>query len=328
MMLSGDEMQTGWMIGIAALLLSAVALYLLCRRFFVMALARDGKFTADVTEDFKAQLAESRTLIERGQALYDTLPYETLTLTSFDGLRLSARFYKNGDGRRVLLLSHGFRSSGRGDFAAVFPFYYGELGYSLLVIDHRAHGASEGKYISYGIAERFDIRDWARLLTARADGDVRIVLDGISMGATAVMMACGIDLPPTVTGVIADSGFNSPWDIFCHILHGTFHLGSFPILYILDAAARLRAHFGFRETSAVEAMRTCRLPALFVHGTADTFVPLAMTEAAYAACASADKTLLVVEGAMHGCGYLRDRAHCEAAIRRFLSEALDGRPHA
>lgn len=328
MMLSGDEMKTGWILGIAALLLVAGALYLICRRFFIMALARDGKFTADVTEEFKTQLEENHALIERGKALYDTLPYEALTVTSFDGLRLSARFYKNGDGRHVLLLSHGFRSSGRGDFAAVFPLYYDKLGYSLLVIDHRAHGASEGKYISYGISERFDIRDWTRLLTARADGDVRIVLDGISMGATAVMMACGVDLPPTVAGVIADSGFNSPWDIFCHILHGTFHLGSFPLLYILDAAARLRAHFGFRETSAVEAMRNCRLPVLFVHGTADTFVPPAMTEATYAACASADKTLLVVEGAMHGCSYLRDRARCEAAICHFLSKTLDGQAHA
>lgn len=62
---------------------------------------------------------------------------------------------------------------------------------------------------------------------------------------------------------------------------------------------------------------------LFVHGTADDFVPPAMTEAAYAACPAADKTLILVEGAMHGCSYLRDRARCEAALRQFFVKTLD-----
>lgn len=311
-----------WLIP-AILILLGAALWLICRRLFGMAILRDGNFTADVAEDFKKQMDESRDLIEHGRALYDSLPYEDLYLTSFDGLRLHARFYKNGDGRRTLLLSHGFRSSGRGDFAAVLPLYYETLGCSLLVLDHRAHGESEGRYITYGIRERFDVRDWARYLTDRAGGDVQIVLDGISMGATAVLMACGTELPDTVTGVIADCGFTSPWDIFSHILHGTFHLGDFPILYLVGHMARRRAHFGFREATTVRAVENWTKPALFIHGTADDFVPPSMTEAAYAACPAADKTLILVEGAMHGCSYLRDRARCESALRGFFAKVLE-----
>ena len=311
-----------WLIP-AILILLGAALWLICRRLFGMAILRDGNFTADVAEDFKKQMDESRDLIEHGRTLYDSLPYEDLYLTSFDGLRLHARFYKNGDGRRTLLLSHGFRSSGRGDFAAVLPLYYETLGCSLLVLDHRAHGESEGRYITYGIRERFDVRDWARYLTDRAGGDVQIVLDGISMGATAVLMACGTELPDTVTGVIADCGFTSPWDIFSHILHGTFHLGDFPILYLVGHMARRRAHFGFREATTVRAVENWTKPALFIHGTVDDFVPPAMTEAAYAACPAADKTLILVEGAMHGCSYLRDRARCESALRQFFAKVLE-----
>ena len=311
-----------WLIP-AILILLGAALWLICRRLFGMAILRDGNFTADVAEDFKKQMDESRDLIEHGRTLYDSLPYEDLYLTSFDGLRLHARFYKNGDGRRTLLLSHGFRSSGRGDFAAVLPLYYETLGCSLLVLDHRAHGESEGRYITYGIRERFDVRDWARYLTDRAGGDVQIVLDGISMGATAVLMACGTELPDTVTGVIADCGFTSPWDIFSHILHGTFHLGDFPILYLVGHMARRRAHFGFREATTVRAVENWTKPALFIHGTADDFVPPSMSEAAYAACPAADKTLILVEGAMHGCSYLRDRARCESALRGFFAKVLE-----
>lgn len=81
-------------IAAAILVLLGAALWLVCRRLFGMAILRDGNFTADVIEDFKKQMDESRDLIERGRALYDSLPYENLYLTSFDGLRLHARFYK------------------------------------------------------------------------------------------------------------------------------------------------------------------------------------------------------------------------------------------
>ena len=81
-----------WLIP-AILLVLGAALWLVCRKLFGMAILRDGNFTADVTEDFKKQMDESRDLIERGRVLYDSLPYEDLYLTSFDGLRLHARFY-------------------------------------------------------------------------------------------------------------------------------------------------------------------------------------------------------------------------------------------
>ena len=87
--------------------------------------------------------------------------------------------------------------------------------------------------------------------------------------------------------------------------------------------ARRRAHFGFREATTVRAMENWTKPALFIHGTADDFVPPAMTEAAYAACPAADKTLILVEGAMHGCSYLRDRVRCESALRQFFAKVLE-----
>ena len=43
--------------------------------------------------------------------------------------------------------------------------------------------------------------------------DVKIILAGISMGASTVLMAAGKPLPKNVIGVLADCGFSSPKEI-------------------------------------------------------------------------------------------------------------------
>lgn len=311
-----------WAAGGIVLLLAA-AYYAVCRRMIGIALERGKVFDAGIAEGYKTQIDEHRDLIDAGAKLFDSLDGEDKTMTSFDGLKLHAKFFKNGDGKRVILAAHGFRSNGRHDFGAVLPFYYETLGYSLLVIDQRAHGESEGKYITYGVCERFDIRDWAHALVEWCGDDVQIILDGISMGATAVLMSTALDLPKQVCGVVADCGFTSPWDIFRHILAESFHLGAFPTLYIVEKMARRRAHFGFRDASTLDAMQICKLPVLFVHGEDDDFVPCEMSEAAYEVCAAKKKELVLVEGAQHGCSYLCDRARCEETLRRFLREITE-----
>ena len=86
-------------------------------------------------------------------------------IESFDGLKLRARWYPcdrtlaGEEDRPVLLLAHGFRSYGAFDFSCGCPFYM-ELGFDLLLIDHRAHGRSEGRYICFGVNEGRDVVDW------------------------------------------------------------------------------------------------------------------------------------------------------------------------
>ena len=116
-------------------------------------------------------------------------------ITSFDGLRLRGRLYPcdsslaGKENCPVLLLAHGFRSYGAFDFSCGCPFYM-ELGFDLLLIDHRAHGRSEGRYICFGANEGRDVADWCRWLDKEYPGRP-VVLGGISMGATSVLAAAG-----------------------------------------------------------------------------------------------------------------------------------------
>ena len=190
------------------------------------------------------------------------------------------------------------------------------------MIDQRAHGESEGKYITFGVRERQDVLSWVNFAVHNFGGDHVLILDGISMGATSVLMASALGLPAQVRGIVADSGFVSPYAILASVLKKQFHLATFPILNLAEHSAVRRAGFRFGEASTLEAMMTNTIPILFLHGDEDDFVPMEMTKAAYEAC-RAEKDLVIIHGAAHACGYLLEPLRCENTLRKFFDRVLE-----
>lgn len=92
-----------------------------------------------------------------------------------------------------------------------------------------------------------------------------------------------------------------------------------PLLGLMDVCTRAFAGFSIKEASTLDAVSKTNRPILFIHGTADTFVPCAMSQAAYDACAS-EKQLILVDGAKHGYSYLVDRPRVQAALAAFLEK--------
>jgi len=250
-----------------------------------------------------------------GEEWLNAQKYEEVFIASHDGLKLCGRFMNNG-AKRTLILFHGYRSRAFRDFSCVGEYYKG-LGFNLLFVDQRAHGKSEGKYITFGVKERLDCVKWAEYVDERVGGE--IFLDGISMGASTVLMASGEKLPESVKGIIADCGFTSPGEIMLKVMEVDLKVKCRPLFHLIAQVVRLRAGFGIYECSTIDALKKNRLPVLFIHGTEDKFVPCDMTRRAYEAC-TAEKMLVLVEGAGHGASYLEDEARCKAALSSFLSK--------
>ena len=87
----------------------------------------------------------------------------------------------------------------------------------------------------------------------------------------------------------------------------------------MDALCRKRIELSSDAYTTLDAMKTCHVPILFVHGEADTFVPVEMTLQNYKAC-RAPKQMLIVPGANHGMSYFRDREGYENAVKSFFRE--------
>ncbi|MBR5429424.1 MAG: alpha/beta fold hydrolase [Firmicutes bacterium] len=253
-------------------------------------------------------------------------PSRPAEIVSFDGLRLRARYYPCDRPRGpIILLAHGYRSSGAFDFSCSSP-YYMELGFDLLVIDHRAHGQSEGRYICFGAAEGRDVADWCRWLDKEYPGR-RVVLAGISMGATSVLTAAAReDLPDNVAGVVADCGFTDCGSQFRHVLR-QMHLPAGLIMAAAQPVCRRRLGFGFWDHSTERDAARIKVPVLFIHGAADGFVPPDNSRRNFAACGAADKELYIVDKADHGQSFLADEAGCKARFEAFIGRLdLAARP--
>lgn len=244
-----------------------------------------------------------RRALEDGLAL-ESQPHQTVKLCAQDGEVLAGHWFPAAQPRRIILAMHGWRSAWYRDFGGIAPFLQ-EQHCSVLYAEQRGQNASGGDYMGFGMLERFDCLDWLRWLEETQGTSLPVYLAGISMGASTVLMATGFDLPVQVRGVIADCGFTSVHAIWDHVCRDGFHLSYRLHRGGAERLCRKKIHVGTRDYSTLEALKTCSVPVLFVHGLDDDFVPPRMTYENFEACA-APKRLFTVPGAGHGMSWYVD----------------------
>ena len=226
---------------------------------------------------------------------------ENWKLHSFDKLTLRAtHFEPEQDSHRWVLILHGYGLTQAHIWS--YANAYLQHGYHVVTPDLRASGTSDGVYVTMGALEARDVADWARRIVS-VDPNARIVMHGVSMGASAVMLSTGENLPTNVVAVVEDSGYANIYDLFAIELDKILSLPAYPLLDAADLVCEYRAGFSFRKASPVEAIRRSRLPILFIHGLADRLVPFTMMQTLYNASPSPMKETLVIEKIGHGALY-------------------------
>ena len=227
------------------------------------------------------------------------MPHEDLWVTAFDGLRLHGKFFEYAPGAPIELMFHGYRGSAERDLSGGVRRCFA-LQRSVLLVDQRCSGESDGNVITFGINEHRDCLSWLELMQKRFPG-VKIILTGISMGASTVLMAAGKPLPDCVIGVLADCGYSSPKEIIRKVIR-QMGLPADLAYPFVKLGARLYGHFDLEELSPVEALKSCTVPVIFFHGEDDDYVPCEMSRINYEACPTR-KQLVTIPGAGHGLCY-------------------------
>lgn len=243
------------------------------------------------------------------------IPFEPVTITSFDGTKLYGRYYHLKDGAPSEILFHGYRSHAYRDCSGGHALSR-KMGFNALVVDQRSHGESGGTTITFGIKERYDCLEWIRYANRRFGSDTPIVLSGLSMGAATVLMASGLDLPENVACVIADSPYSAPSAIIekvCADMHYPVALCR-PFIHL---GALIYGHFLLNGCTAKDAVSRAKVPILLIHGEADHFVPCEMSHEIAACCAS-PVTVQTFPEAGHGLSYMVDPLRYERVIYEFL----------
>ena len=214
--------------------------------------------------------------IQKNTRILAERPFEGVSTRAYDGISLAARYYYCSDTAPLCICFHGYRGSAVRDFS-VMGRYLRDAGNNVILVDHRAHWKSGGHTITYGIRERRDVLSWINYANERFGSDKPIYLFGISMGAGTVLMASGLELPDNVKGICADCPFNSPKDIINHVSRkiGLNPSWTWPVTRL---AALVYGRLNINETTAADEVKKATKPILIIHGEADDFVPMYMSE--------------------------------------------------
>ena len=231
----------------------------------------DGKEYQSIKDDIIAWIKWKR-----------SLPQEDIEIKSHDGLTLRGKYFEYEKGAPVEILFHGYRGNAERDVSGGIERCF-KVGRNVILVDHRASGASDGNVITFGIKERLDCLKWIEYAVERFGKNTKIVIGGVSMGAATVMMAAAEDLPENVAYAIADCGYTSPKEIISKVMREMGYPDK--IFYPLaKLGAKLFGKFDLDETSPLQAMENAKIPVIFLHGTGDDFVPYNMSERLYERC--------------------------------------------
>lgn len=270
----------------------------------------DGSYTYMFSEyPFLKRWTDS---LKINNALKDT------TIYAADGTRLHALYAKAPrKTKKTAVIVHGYTDNAV-RMLHIGYLYNHDLGYNILLPDLRNSGKSEGTHIQMGWNDRLDVMRWMNIADSIFGGNTKMVVHGISLGGAATMMIAGEKQPPYVKAYVEDCGYTSVWDELKHEINQDYGLPDMPFLYIADLFCQLEYDWGFKEASAIEQIKKCDTPMLFIHGGADTFVPTEMVYRLYQA-KPRNKEIWVLPGVMHARSYHDKRKEYTETVRDFLS---------
>ena len=309
---------TGILLGIAIILFPLAILGLL---YYGYKLAFYYKDPLESPYDYKDddQSRACKEVLDASIASFEAANFETVSITSDDGLKLSGRYYHIKDGAPLEIQCHGYKGNAIRDFSGNWKIA-NEAGRNILLIDERCHGSSEGHTITFGILERTDVLNWIKYANERF-GEIPILLSGVSMGAATVLMTSSMDLPANVKGIIADCPYDAPSNIIKKVLGTDMGMPVKFVYPLIRFGGMLYGKFNLDAASPVESVKEANVPILLIHGDDDRFVPYEMSCNIHAANPEQIE-FHTIHGAGHAFNYATTPEQYTAIVHAFTKKVL------
>jgi len=195
-------------------------------------------------------------------------------------------------------------------------------GYSVVMMDSRAHGKSGGDMVTYGWKERYDTVAITNALYSTENVRHLDAL-GVSMGGAIALQSAAVE--PGIEAVVAEDPFASlrevsydyaGLDVSPLLGMTVFRLAPIMALDALEEAGG----FNPDDVSPVRAVAERPFPVLLICGTRDRTIPCRHAEQIYRAAAG-PKEFWIVDGAEHASALGRAPAEYEDRVIEFFERS-------
>jgi hypothetical protein len=227
------------------------------------------------------------------------LDYESVTIPTSDGLSLDGWYLPKTGARSTILFFHGNAGNISHRLESLKLFH--ELGLSILILDYRGYGRSNGKPSEAGTYLDAEAA-WRYLTEERGVPPGDIIIFGRSLGAA---VATHLATRHTPGALIIESAFTSVPDMAAKL---------YPYLPV-KLLSRIRY-------STITGIGSVTCPVLIVHSRDDEIIPFSHGERIYAA-AGEPRQFLEIRGG-HNEGFMVSGLHYIEGLERFLQKHL---PH-
>jgi uncharacterized protein len=201
---------------------------------------------------------------------------EDVSITDGNVTLQAWRIRPEKDNGNAVILLHGLGDNRTGMIG------YAELlirhGYSVLVPDARAHGASGGDLETFGLLEREDIRNWFEWLQATQHPHCIFGL-GESLGAAQLLQS--LQSESGFCAVAAESSFANFREIAYDRMGQYFNTGPWlgrtilrPAVLAAFSYARWKYGLAMWQVSPEDAVARTKVPVLLIHGQIDHNIPV------------------------------------------------------
>jgi len=260
---------------------------------------------------------ETITKVHNSLKKIQELPHDILEVTSDDGLKLKGVYYPGDKECNVTVVCiHGYTSHAEREWA--FPgLFYLSLGYNVLIPYQRAHGLSEGKYISFGAKEHLDMLRWICKINEITPDD-KIIIHGLSMGG-GIALDLADKKMKNVKGIIADAPSVSIEIFFKNVTQHVFKKNSEKVLFYIRE--RFKQEFGvdIKDYESINIVSNGKYPILLAAGSAEN------REEQFADIKKVNPnhtSIIILPDCNHGNGMYKQTKMYQGAIKEFINYAF------
>lgn len=207
----------------------------------------------------------------------------TVRMPVAEGVCVGGKLYVAAPKAPAVLFFHG-NGEIASDYDTIAPFYT-ELGLTLLVIDYRGYGTSDGTPTATALVSdaRAAFEHVGEVFAEHGLEPERLYVMGRSLGSAAALEVAARAGDGRLAGLILESGFAYTFPLIERI----------GFLQLPDAYEQ-KDGFG-----NIEKIEQVRLPTLIIHGERDWIIPIGDARALFEASPASDKKLVKVPGAGH-----------------------------